>query len=153
MKLWSALICICLALAAAVWAHSDIDVSHVINTHIGTLISISTTLLGFSVSSAALLYAVADTRLARNLQRTGHFGTLLQSLFSCALFFFVSLSLGTVYLFLPNPLFYKEINLIEIVELFLTFVIGLSYTSLIPLSGKFWLLLSNIRPDNPDKLE
>src|SRR4051812_12908200 len=59
------------------WLDREADVRNAV----GVIVSASATLLGFLVSAGALLYAVASTTLARNLQRTGHFSRLLEDLF------------------------------------------------------------------------
>src|SRR5437016_1740825 len=68
---------------------------------VNTLVGASATLLGFLVSAGALLYAVSNTTLARNLQRTGHFNRLLEDLFIAAGAFLVALMVGMLCLFLP----------------------------------------------------
>ncbi len=104
------------------------------------------TILGFLVSAGALLYAVANTTLARNLQRTGHFNRLLADLFIAASCFLFALVVGLLALFLsPAKL---EVGIRAMV-----FANVLAYLLLIPVGQKLWLLLSNIAPEKPGRLE
>jgi len=150
---WSATLYILLAAGISITAKSSWGSVDILNIHIGTMLSVMATLLGFTVSSTALLYAVADTRLARNLQRTGHFNCLLRSLFQSAFFFFFSVLLGITYLVLPKELTLKGYNILETIGTFFIIIVFISLFQLIPVAKKFWLLLSNIQPENPHTLE
>ena len=116
----------------------------------------SATILGFLVSSGALLYAVINTRLVRNLQRTKHFGKLLDSLFFDGLCFLVALLVGLISLFLPEKPIAPEhckITWLLAGTYVVIFTNVVAYTLLVPLGRNLWILLSNIKPDNPDTME
>lgn len=49
---------------------------------VGILAQIATTMLGFMMAVLAILASISNTRLVRNLQRTGHFHRLLIVTFS-----------------------------------------------------------------------
>lgn len=111
----------------------------------------SATLLGFLVSAGALLYAVANTALVRNLQRTGHFGALLVDLFVDAALFFLALIVGLAALFVPSesgavsdPLWWAMRLLVALN--------CLAYLLLAPVGLKMWWLLTSLSPDR-DALE
>src|SRR5262245_45108406 len=89
------------AIAAAFYFSTGSFISSVgdLRNAVNGLVSSSATLLGFLVSAGALLYAVANTTLARNLQRTGHFRDLLEDLFLAAACFLAALVLGLACLF------------------------------------------------------
>jgi hypothetical protein len=55
------------------------------------LAGMNATMLGFLVSAGALIYAIAQTSLVKNLQRTGHIKRLLGTLFLDAFLFFLAL--------------------------------------------------------------
>lgn len=117
---------------------------------IGTIAEASATLLGFLVSGGALLYAVANTTLARNLQRTGHFRDLLESLFVDAACFLVALVLGLASTLLPTRAIGDSDWTYFIVGVHATlFASILAYLLLLPVGWKMWVLLSNLRPEGP----
>ncbi|CAJ48904.1 hypothetical protein [Bordetella avium] len=109
------------------------------------------TLLGFLVSAGALLYAVSNTRLARNAQRTGHFGSLLGDLFFSALALFMALAIATSGLFLTSTL-HASGQSSTVISCLIGFVVA-SLISLIPLGHKMWLLLSSIEPEDAKAME
>lgn len=115
----------------------------------------SATLLGFLVSAGALLYAVANTRLAENLQRTGHFRLLLKDLFVAAGCFLIALLFGFVCLFLPVEAAIGEHSLrtLELGVLTLVFLNVVAYAMLLPVGFKLWILLSNLGPEPGSPLE
>lgn len=119
---------------------------------IGVLVGASATLLGFLVSSGALLYAVANTRLVKNLQRTGHFQKLLADLFIDATAFLVALIIGLVCLFLPATLLGENLTSNLHAGLYaLIFANTASYLLLLPVGYKMWVLLLNLEPDDDDE--
>lgn len=124
---------------------------------LGVLVGASASLLGFLVSAGALLYAVSNTTLARNLQRTGHFRSLLGDLFFCAGAFFFALLISGICLFIPTPSTTTPVALgfsaLEIGLAVVVFSQLTAYLLLVPVGNKMWLLLSNIQPDNPGRLE
>lgn len=126
-------------------ATKEADLRNAVNVIAGT----SATLLGFLVSAGALLYAVANTTLARNLQRTGHFQGLLDDLFVDATAFLAALLVGLTCLFLPDLAFPgSSATRLNVGIYVLVFANALAYLLLIPVGRKLWLLLSNIRPDS-----
>ena len=128
-----------------------------LRSSLGVLVGASASLLGFLVSAGALLYAVSNTTLARNLQRTGHFQSLLGDLFSCAGAFFGALLISGTCLFIPTQDTAAPLALgFSVLEIGLGAVIFtqfLAYLLLIPVGNKMWLLLSNIQPERPGRLE
>jgi len=127
---------------------------HDARSNIAVLSTIMATLLGFMVSAAALLYAVANTALTRNLQRTGHFNKLLGEMFFCGAFLFCGVITCLIVIFWP------ESSITEIRSssfgYFLTAtltVAAIGIFLLVPVGEKMWEILSNIKPDNPNQLE
>jgi len=123
---------------------------------LSVMTSSSATILGFLVSAGALLYAVANTTLARNLQRTGHFQKMLGELFFCASTFLASLLIGFVCLFLSVGIS-SDVSNSDMRFLIgsgaFVLVSSYAYLMLIPLGYKMWLVLSNITPSRPGALE
>ncbi len=66
-----------------------------------TLASVAATMLGFLIAALAILASVANMRLLRNMQRTGHYQVLLIRLLICAVAFGVLLAFSLVALFAP----------------------------------------------------
>ena len=118
--------------------------------------SIDATLLGFLVSSAALLYAVANTRLVRNLQRTGHFTAVVRDLFIDSAAFLVCLLVAMVCLVLPDKAQGDggaEIQYLRMGVHVLMFCNAIAFLLLLPLAKQFWVLLTNLEPDGSGSLE
>lgn len=130
-----------------------IDLRNAVNVIAG----IDATLLGFLISAGALLYAVANTRLVRNLQRTGHFGRLLRDLFIDAGGFLAALVIAVACLFVSDgpPIQIGTSSLTRLHEAIyvLVFANAIAFQLLIPVGWKMWLVLNNLEPDNPDTLE
>ncbi|WP_179284206.1 hypothetical protein [Bordetella genomosp. 10] len=125
-----------------------------LRSNLSTLVGAASALLGFLVSAGALLYAVANTTLARNLQRTGHFQALLSDLYVCASAYFVALGISVASLFIPTTAIAStRFSLLEVAVAVVVFSNSFAYLLLIPLGRKMWLLLSNIQPENPGRLE
>jgi hypothetical protein len=119
----------------------------------GIIVGATASLLGFLVAAGALLYAVSNTTLAANLQRTGHFQDLLSDLFYCAALMFLTLCVATLNLFLPEKNLAFHFSFLELGLLLLVFFLIYSYLLLIPVGRQMWLLLSNIRPQNVNRIE
>jgi hypothetical protein len=124
---------------------------------VGVLVGANAALLGFLVSAGALLYAVANTTLARNLQRTGHFNNLLADLFFCATAFFLAVSLTASSLFLPpgvpEYVWWEQLTWLQWATVIAATVNTAALMLLVPVGRKMWLLLSCLQPDNPGRLE
>lgn len=122
---------------------------------LGVLVGCAAAILGFLVSAGALLYAVANTTLARNMQRTGYFQSLLADLFIAAGSFFLSLAVGAINLFIPSTPsdLLTGFSHFEIGMMGFVFCNASAYFMLIPLGHRMWLLLSNLEPENPKSLE
>lgn len=128
------------------------DIRNAVNVIAGA----SATILGFLVSSGALLYAVMNTRLVRNLQRTKHFEKLLGSLFFDGLCFLVALIVGLLCLFLSDKAMLSEaqgVSWLTAGIYTMIFANAVAYILLVPLGHDMWILLSNIKPDDPETLE
>lgn len=101
---------------------------------------IGASMLGFILAALSVLTAVANTRLLRNMMRTGHYGVLLQRMYGCIV------ALGVVTVFALGFLFMPTINN------FLAYPLaGLGILSTILVSDmlqKFWMVLSHLRPDS-----
>jgi hypothetical protein len=120
---------------------------------INVIAGVDATLWGFLVSAGALLYAVANTRLARNLQRTGHFNRLLVDLFLDSAAFLAALIATMFCLFLPEVNSLKE-PLLPIGVWVSVFLNVVAFLLLLPVGWKFWILLTNLEPDDqPTALE
>lgn len=118
---------------------------------VNVIAGVDATLLGFLVSAGALLYAVANTQLTRNLQRTGHFTKLVVDLFIDSSAFLAALLVAMACLFLPEkaPDFVSLTTGVRA----LIFLNILSFLWLIPVGWKMWVLLTNLQPDNAGTLE
>jgi hypothetical protein len=138
------------AAAAAGWVHGFTplgfsDMRNVANV----LAGVNATLLGFLVSAGALLYAVANTTLARNLQRTGHFGRLLGDLFASAGLFLAALVWSVIGLFIPERVDgFAPGALMWHVLAGMVFLNAAAFALLLPLGFKFWHVLVGLQPED-----
>lgn len=118
-----------------------------------TIAQASATLLGFLVSAGALLYAVANTRLVRNLYRTQHFQRLLADLFVDAAAFLLALTISLICLFLGDGLLpARELTYLQVGAAGMVLANIVAYLLLLPVGQKMWIVLSNLAPES-DALE
>ena len=158
LEVWTLRACGVVAAASATYALAQLDMgaNSGINARdaVGVVVGAAATMLGFLVSSGALLYAVANTRLVRNLERTGHFRGLLEDLFVDAALFLAATALGVACLFLPDaPWQDHSYSLFRTGLHVLGFAFSLACIFLLPVGWKMWLLLSNLAPDDTQRLE
>lgn len=146
--------------SACVWMlwGVDFDAGRIdLRSAVGVIASVDATLVGFLVSAGALLYAVANTRLIRNLQRTGHFGRLVHNLCVDAGAFLVALIISLVCLFLPAApaiaIGSVTLTKLQFASYFLVFTNAVAFQLLLPVGWTMWLVLTNIEPDNPGTIE
>jgi hypothetical protein len=140
MLFWSK----CVAVAGAVsyagfhWCvfHGLADAD--LRTASGVVAQIGATMLGFILAALAILATVVNTKLVRNMQRTGHYQLLLRRMFVCVLAFgFVTLA-GIAVLFVPK---------VETTYAYLLAAVGLfALTLLADVSRKFWIVLHHLHP-------
>lgn len=139
------------AAAAAGWLHSRAPLSFAEMRNVASVLAgVNATLLGFLVSAGALLYAVANTTLARNLQRTGHFKRLLAHLFMAAGLFLGALVSAVGGLLVPEQVegFADGALLWHVLGSLLFFTLA-GLAMLLPLGYKFWQLLTGLQPTGP----
>ena len=125
---------------------------------LSALVGLDATLLGFMVSAGALLYAVANTRIAVNLQKSTHFQSVVNDLFVAATAFFLAILIGLAVVFLPAPPQKESTDAQFAISLATAarFFLGCSVTALsllIPVGVAMWGLLTSIRPENPTSLD
>lgn len=94
------------------------------------------TMLGFVLAALAIVATVVNTRLLRNMLKTGHYLVLMQRMFGtvaiCGIATLVSLGL----VLLPST----SADCIYVV----LGVVVLSTISLVDMSRKFWMVLANV---------
>lgn len=100
----------------------------------------SVTMLGFILAALAILISIANSRLIRNMQKTGHYNILIRRLFGCiTLFGILTLaSLALIFTSLLHPSYiYPYLALL-----------ALSISALYDVIRKFWRVLTHLHPDN-----
>lgn len=105
----------------------------------GVVAQIGATMLGFVLASLAILATVANTKLLRNMQRTGHYGLLLRRMIVCVGSFGLVALAGITILFVP-----------KLCSLYGYLLLGTSFWSCILLfdvSRKFWSVLHFLSPE------
>lgn len=112
------------------------DNDHV--TTITTVVQISASMMGFMLAALAILISVADKPLVLNLQKSGHYQDLLNTLFVASVIFAVAFFLsGTVLIFGVTIPYWKH---------FLLLLLFSGSLALLQTGWKFWLVLSNLHP-------
>lgn len=104
----------------------------------GVIAQLAGTMLGFVLAALAILLTVVNTKLIRNMQRTGHFAVLLRRMLVCLLSFALTTVVGAGFLFSP-----------EVTRAGASALIGISLFALISLGDvcwKFWIVLHNLKP-------
>lgn len=76
--------------------------ANTIRENLTVIIGTSSTLLGFLISSGALIFAVGQTPLIRNLYRTGHMQRLLTNLHFAGICFFGATCSGFFAMYKPS---------------------------------------------------
>lgn len=106
----------------------------------GIVAQIGCTMLGFVLAAVAILTTVANTRLVRNMQRTGHFKVLITRMFGSVASFGVATLAGIMFLFLPQA---KSVYAYPLIAL-----IFFSSLLLLDVLQKFWTVLHHLQPDS-----
>jgi hypothetical protein len=104
----------------------------------GVIAQLSGTMLGFVLAALAILLTVVNTRLIRNMQRTGHFSVLLRRMLICLLSFGATTVAGAAFLFAP-----------QVTLPWCSALIALTLFSVVTLGDvcwKFWVVLHNLSP-------
>lgn len=105
----------------------------------GVIAQISATLAGFLLAVLSVLATIVNTRLVRNMQKTGHYQLLLHRLFANAAVFVVSMVVGMVAVFSVDSCY-------PIMVLIFFAIVGL--VMLIDVASKFWMVLSHLGPSS-----
>lgn len=90
-------------IAVGMWASdlyglADFTSDRLVNA-CGVVAQIAATMMGFLLAALAVLASVANMRLVRNMQRTGHYSVLLARLFISATLFFLLMVVAVSALF------------------------------------------------------
>lgn len=134
------------ALAVATWlwwsklpfVTAPQDVRGAVNAMLG----MDATMLGFLVSTGALIFAVAQTSMLRNLYRTGHIPRLLAALFIDAAWFLAALCAALVGMLI-------EPAAPDMLRFLVAINVG-ALAALLPVAHTMWHLLLNAGPtDGP----
>lgn len=139
---WSSRLVASLILVATAWHFDLISELKSADTRAaaGVVAQMGATMLGFVLAALAILTSVANSRLIRNMQRTGHYRVLILRMFSCIGAFGGVALIGLALLFSPtlHPLVvYPFIGLL-LVAVFVLYDVA----------KKFWMVLSHLHPDH-----
>jgi hypothetical protein len=107
----------------------------------GAIASVSGGLLGFMLAALAVVASISGTHLLAMMRKTGHYRSLLATLFLGAAWLLVCLLLSLALLFgwQPTPL----------ITVAFTSVLGAVLAMLLDTGRKFWLVLTNLAPLDP----
>ncbi len=73
-----------------------------VKSAVGVVVQLAVTMLGFVLAALTVLATIAQTKLVRNMHKTGHYGVLLTRMFTCLLLFGLISIVGLVLLFVPQ---------------------------------------------------
>jgi hypothetical protein len=92
------------------WAVHALGVPHIESSDLrqiaSTAAQIAATMIGFLLAALAILASIANMRLLRNMQRTGHFQVLLGRMIVAAIYFFLALVFCMTALVIPDQVPY-----------------------------------------------
>jgi hypothetical protein len=105
----------------------------------GVVAQIGTTMLGFVLAALATLMTLANSRLIKNMQKTGHYQLLLRRMLVTMVSFAIVSFISTVLIFSPNannPIAYVNLS-------------ALIFSSLLlfDVTRKLWIVLNFFAPD------
>ena len=141
IKFWSSRICIALAFSVIVWKFDLVDglSSDDARTAAGVVAQIGATMLGFVLASLAILVSVSNTKLLRNMRKTGHYSVLVARMFAC-IAAFGSLAVAGV------PMLFAPTLHLEYVYPLIT-LMSLAVLLLYDVARKFWMVLKYLNLD------
>jgi hypothetical protein len=105
----------------------------------GTIASVGSTMLGFTLAALAVVASISHTHLVRMMQRTGHFADLLKTLFVGGAFFMGCALLGFALVF--------GVPATSGVLILSNALHAGALVALLDTGRKFWFVLTNIRAD------
>lgn len=138
MPYWGSFILSCVGVFAMEWLDvlkplHDAD----LRTAAGVIAQVSATLAGFLLAVLSILATIANTKLVRNMQKTGHFRFLLKRLFVDTGVLGVAVVLGMIAA-ISSPSRY-------LIDMLIFFAL-LGLTMLVDVSHKLWTVLNHLHP-------
>ncbi|RJX32328.1 MAG: hypothetical protein C4516_04315 [Oxalobacter sp.] len=135
----SALVAVAVSFAAHYFGALDKLAAGDLRAAAGVLAQIGATMLGFVLAALAILATMSNSKLVRNMGRTGHYQVLLQRMFVCVGAFGLVTMAGVTVIFLP------------VVTGVCAYVLSgfslLSIVLLVDVSRKFWKVLHHFNPE------
>lgn len=111
-----------------------------VRSAVGIAAQIAATMLGFLIAAMSILASISGHRLLRNMQRTGHYRTLLRRLFWNSAAYGLAMVVAIAAVVMKGDLF--DASALATLGCF-TFATLL----LIDIAWRFWLVLSNLSPE------
>lgn len=105
-----------------------------------TAAQIAATMMGFLLAALAILASIANMRLLRNMQRTGHYQVLLGRMLISAAYFFIGLVFYMTVLVIPEQISHP-------IPIGSGFLIASCY-ALLDATVKFSVVLFSLKPDS-----
>lgn len=122
----------------AAWGRWDVFADAELATTVPTVVQVSASMMGFMLAALAILISIVDKPLVQNLQKSGHYKDLLNTLFIASVIFAAIFVLSSVVLIAPVAVPHWK-----------TVLLGLLFSGtfvLLQTGWKFWLVLSNLSP-------
>lgn len=140
LNFWSKRVFASIILSATIW-HFDVisDLSSAdAKAAAGVVAQISVTMLGFVLAALAILMSIGNSRLVRNMKKTGHYKVLTKRMFGSLAAFGALAIFGLMLLLSP---FLSSAYIYPLIVLLL-----ISIFVLYDVARKFWTVLNHLNP-------
>lgn len=127
------------AIAWLLWSHIDTYSVDALHNAASAFAGVTATMLGFMIAALSILTAVANQKLLRNMQRTGHYKKLLHELYHASAAYAAGMVASLTSIFLSVP--YLSWSMTATI-----FAVTYSTAMIISVGHKFWVVLANIHP-------
>ena len=128
------------AIAWLLWSHIDTFSDDALHNASSAFAGVTATMLGFMIAALSILTAVANQKLLRNMQRTGHYKKLLHELYHTSAAYAAGMVASLTSIFLSAPYISWSMTLT-------IFAVTYSTLMIISVGHKFWVVLINLHPD------
>lgn len=133
-------IAISAAIAWLLWSHIGTFSDDALHSAAGALAGVTATMLGFVIAALSILTAVANQRLLRNMQKTGHYKKLLHELYHASAAYAGGMVASLASIFLSTPFVTWSMTVT-------IFAVSYSTLMIISVGQKFGVVLANVHPN------
>ncbi|WP_047552184.1 hypothetical protein [Methylotenera sp. G11] len=124
-------------IAWLLWSHIDVYSVDALHNAATAFAGVTATMLGFMIAALSILAAVANQKLLRNMQKTGHYKKLLHELYHASAAYAAGMIASLTSIFLTSPYLSWGITVT-------IFAVAYSTAMIISVGHKFWVVLTNL---------